>query len=168
MTMTLDDIPAGEPVLVDTNVFVYAFTKKSARCLSLVQRCRAREVDGTVSTHTLSEVCHRTMLAEAAELLKRQQISAKFLKGKPELFGSLRRYSSFVENLVRWSNLAIVQPSAEHFLRSQWIRDRYGLLTTDSINLCLMLEYNITAIATNDSDFERIEGIQVYKPGDIA
>ena len=40
----------------------------------------------------------------------------------------------------------------------------YALLTNDAFHVATMKGHGITNIATNDSDFERVEWIKVWKP----
>jgi len=46
---------------------------------------------------------------------------------------------------------------------ARFIRD-YSLLPNDAIHLATMKKYGIRNIATNDSDFERVGGIKVWRP----
>lgn len=48
--------------------------------------------------------------------------------------------------------------------QSRELRRRYLLMTNDSLNLYVMKSNQLSDIATNDGDFERVEGIQVRKP----
>ena len=41
---------------------------------------------------------------------------------------------------------------------------RYGLFVSDATHVAIMKSKGIAHIATNDSDFERIDGIDIYKP----
>ncbi len=52
-------------------------------------------------------------------------------------------------------------------LRAAEFRERFGLLTNDSVIAATMRDAGVTAIATADRDFERVEGIQVYRPSDL-
>ncbi|MCD4841097.1 MAG: PIN domain-containing protein, partial [Methanosarcinales archaeon] len=42
--------------------------------------------------------------------------------------------------------------------------EKYGLLTTDAIHLAAMKQYEIIHLASNDSDFDKVDFIKVYKP----
>jgi predicted nucleic acid-binding protein len=42
------------------------------------------------------------------------------------------------------------------------------LLTIDSLNLAVARRLGIHEIATTDSNFDHIQGLIVYKPGDLA
>jgi len=49
-------------------------------------------------------------------------------------------------------------------IESRNLRHDHNLMTNDSINLFLMKLAAIEDIATNDSDFDRIPWIRVWKP----
>ena len=44
------------------------------------------------------------------------------------------------------------------------LSNRHGLLISDASHLAVMKAQGVTNIATNDSDFERVNGIDIYKP----
>lgn len=58
----------------------------------------------------------------------------------------------------------ILPVSAALIERSQQMKTRYGFLSNDALTLQMMNELEVRAIATNDSDFDRVETITVYKP----
>ena len=41
---------------------------------------------------------------------------------------------------------------------------QYRLLTNDALTLAVMEKLGVAALATNDDDFDAVEGITVYKP----
>lgn len=47
---------------------------------------------------------------------------------------------------------------------SAGIKREYGLLTNDALNLALMRRHRLACIASNDSDFERVTDLLVWKP----
>jgi predicted nucleic acid-binding protein len=61
-------------------------------------------------------------------------------------------------------NIEILPISAALIEQSQQMKTRYGFMSNDALTLQLMNELEIRAIATNDSDFDRVETITVYKP----
>lgn len=46
-------------------------------------------------------------------------------------------------------------------------RQAASLLTNDSLIVACMRVHGISLLATNDSDFERVAGITVFKPKDL-
>ncbi len=57
-------------------------------------------------------------------------------------------------------SLTIVQASAE-------VRTREGLLTNDSLVVACMRAQGLTQLATANGDFDRVGGMQIYKPTDL-
>jgi len=69
--MTLDQVPAGARLLVDSNILVYHFQPHPAfgpMCNRLMERIERQDVEGLTFTNLLGEVAHRLMLIEAATL----------------------------------------------------------------------------------------------------
>ncbi len=63
--MRLPDLPVGSSVAIDTNIFVYAATGRSADCRSFLERLNRLEVRGLTTLEIMAETCHRLMLDEA-------------------------------------------------------------------------------------------------------
>ncbi|MCX8036045.1 MAG: type II toxin-antitoxin system VapC family toxin [Candidatus Sumerlaeia bacterium] len=165
--MTFEDIQNGEPIYLDANVLLYCIGKKSRSCLRLFQRCMDNEVLGFTSATVLAEMCHRLMCLEAKAVEGKQAINAKYLKSHPELVQRLRLCNANIQNIVTRGNLCILPVTADQIARAQTFRQQYGFMTNDSITLQIMMDNGISSIATNDADFERVEGIRVFKPSDI-
>ena len=70
--MTFANIPAGESVFLDANIFVYYFAPHPAfgpACDQLVQRIGNGALAGFTSTPLLSELAHRLMTFQASTLV---------------------------------------------------------------------------------------------------
>ncbi|MGH9833490.1 MAG: type II toxin-antitoxin system VapC family toxin, partial [Blastocatellia bacterium] len=56
----------------------------------------------------------------------------------------------------------------EAIIRSAYAeRQKTGLLTNDSMIVACMHFYGISSLATNDGDFDRVSGINVFQPDDV-
>ena len=69
--MTFADIPTGASVFLDANALVYHFTSHDALgapCTELMERIDRQDVVGLTSAHVLSELAHRMMTIEAAQV----------------------------------------------------------------------------------------------------
>lgn len=44
------------------------------------------------------------------------------------------------------------------------MKRRYGVLSNDALSLQIMEDLKINNLASNDSDFERVDFIKLYKP----
>lgn len=65
--------------------------------------------------------------------------------------------ASIIRNIYRCQYSEIMNDAVE-------LSKRYGLFVSDATHVAIMKSKGIAHIATNDSDFERIDGIDIYKP----
>ena len=165
--MTLDDIPDGTSVYVDANIFIYNFTAQSDECRRLLNRCYDMDLIGVTGTHVLLEVAHRLMMIEAVAkgLVSAGNVPAK-LKSRPEVVSQLTDYSTWISEVAN-GNVTALDTDMTAVSASLYWRRRYGLLVNDSVSAALMNRFGINAIATNDRDFQRIQGLAVHMPGDL-
>jgi len=162
--MFLEEIPSGTSVFIDSNIFIYHFLDISQSCTDFLCRVEDEEVVGYTSTVVLAEVLHRLMIAEVVEKYNTKSREAvRLLKEKPGIIPSLTKCEDAVRAIPRF-NIAILTYSAEAVFQSRKLRLKYLLLANDSLNLQVMNLNNLADIATNDSDFERIGQIKVWKP----
>ena len=61
-------------------------------------------------------------------------------------------------------SIKVLSSPIEAIWQSRNLRREYSLLTNDSLNLYIMRTNHLSHIATNDTDFERVKGIKVWKP----
>ena len=85
----------------------------------------------------------------------------------PEIVKQLTKYQEDVRKIPHMLltilplTLAIVQASAA-------VRTDEGLLTNDSFVIAFMRAQGLTQLATANGDFDRVGGIAIYKPADLA
>ena len=106
------------------------------------------------------------MVAEAKSKGLITSGGARALRRNFRLIPTLRDYW---HDTVRLLNLNLLfVPVSESILRSaQTERQAAGLLTNDSLIISCMREYGVSFLATNDSDFERVASITLFKPADL-
>ena len=75
-------------------------------------------------------------------------------------------YRRQVESIPQWG-IQVLPVDLGRCLRAADVRAETGLLTSDSIIVATMRDAGLTAIAAADRDFERVEGLQVYRPTDL-
>jgi predicted nucleic acid-binding protein len=162
----IPDILTGTEVLFDANVLVYALTAKSADCVRLLRRCAAGDVSGFVTIDVLGDVCHRLMVSEAFGRGLIGRANAGNLQGKA---AAIRQLSDYWDRIgdVRAANVAVLPCDEFRFLRAHPLRLAHGLMTNDSVLLAAAQVFGIEALATNDSDFDAVPWLDVYKPTDV-
>jgi hypothetical protein len=115
--LPLTAFPAGEEILIDANIIIYALGVRSIQCVELLARCARREISGFTTVDILSDVCHRVMLAEAASRGLIGRPNAANLKGKSQVIRQLSEYWRRVQQVGRarsrsspWMNIAFNTP----------------------------------------------------------
>ncbi len=165
--MTLAELHNRDPIFIDANIFIYHFSGSSRECKIFLERCARQELLGFTSTSVLAEVLHRLMIAEAVE--KRFVTSnnaVKKLRNTPSIVKGLTLYYENT-NCIPQMNISIFNLTLEIVQKSTEIRKNEGLLTNDSLVIAFMNEQELTKVATANGDFDRVSGIDVYKPADI-
>jgi len=124
----------------------------------------SEEVNGFTSVLVLNEVWYKLLVAKVMEEhgLERKKIRA-FIKNNPDAlrFEEPRKAVNELEELVT----LLPTPSNAIALAKEYSA-KYLLLTSDAIILATAKLNNITNLASNDSDFERVDWINLYKPSE--
>lgn len=162
--MFLDDIPMGTRVFIDSNIFIYHFLGTSESCTSFLSRAESQDVVTYTSIVVLAEVLHRLMIAEVVERYNvKPKDAVKFLKEKAEAIPVLEKAEDALGEIPQF-NIKVLHLPEEAIFQSGELRRKYSLLANDSLNLYVMVSNHLSDIATNDTDFERVEGVRVWKP----
>lgn len=164
----LSIIPAGKRVFIDSNIFLYEvfdhpkFGESAYRILKDVEK---GAIKGVTSTLVLDEVPHKMILIEAS---KKFYISIKdtvsFLKKNPKEIPLLDSSWKNIDRIQEIENLTVRGISPDVFKSSIIVAKANMLLAHDALHIAVMKYESISDIASNDSDFERIEGITIWKP----
>jgi len=91
---------------------------------------------------------------------------ARKLRERPEIVRELCDYRNQIESVPRWG-VQVLPVDLGRCTRAADVRAAHGLFTNDSVIVTTMRDAAVTAIATADHDFERVDGISVYRPIDI-
>src|SRR6266446_6714957 len=101
--MTLADIPAGEVVFVDANIFIFYFRPDPVlgpSCDQFLRRIETGDIQGFTSSHILTEMAHRLMTAEAMQQLGWPMTGiARRLRNHPAQVRSLVRHRQAIDEL---------------------------------------------------------------------
>jgi uncharacterized protein len=160
----LDDIPTGCKIFIDSNIFIYHFLGRSEPCTVLLERTEDLDVQAYTSIIVMTEVLHKLMFAEAVEKFGiRPYKVSRFFKNHPDAVSSLTKCEDSIEEISDF-NIEILPVGKDAIFESRAFRERYYLLTNDSLNLYAMKVNGLKDMATNDRDFERVEWIDIWKP----
>ncbi|UCE17776.1 MAG: PIN domain-containing protein [Gemmatimonadota bacterium] len=164
----LVNIPTEETVFIDANIFVYHFCMTADsiddRCTEFLQKVESGVVQAFTSTSVVLETLHRAMIYEATEKAGLEPKGAMHkLQKNPEFIQNLTQYSTIPQRILDFGT-QIFTISYQTILDSQTWRENYGLMVNDSITAALMDRNGIKNLATNDTDFDRIPVLHIWKP----
>jgi predicted nucleic acid-binding protein len=162
----LNDVEQGTDIFIDANIFLYDILehwKYGEVCKTFLEAVNRGKI---TSVLVCNEIFHRAMIAEVVEKYKVEPKSVvSYLKKKNwGIIKGLNKAWSAVEIIKRIENLRIVEIDREIFDTALGCSKKYCLLSNDSFHVATMKKYRVTNIATNDSDFERVEWLKVWKP----
>lgn len=106
------------------------------------------------------------MLAEA---VAKNIISVPYAKNLSQVSQKIPTLSDYWKSAgqILKMNLHIFESKDRTHSDANTLRRSNGLLTNDSLLVSIMNDLNITDIATNDGAFDRVSGLNVYKPTDV-
>lgn len=117
------------------------------------------------SSLVLNEVLHKLMLTETVRTygLNSERDALKLIKEKPELISNMSLVWKNYSELKKYP-IIIFGVDEKALDMAVLLSRKYGVLISDAVHAAIMKLNTIDNIATNDGDFERIEGITVWKP----
>jgi predicted nucleic acid-binding protein len=105
------------------------------------------------------------ILAETTKTyhLRSENEAKKLIEDKPETISSLTRvWKTYA--VIRAYPLVIYSIDKATMDMATDLSSRYGLFISDATHLAVIKSEGISNIATNDTDFQRLNEIDVYKP----
>jgi predicted nucleic acid-binding protein len=165
--MTLDQVPTGAHVFVDSNILVYHFQPHPGfglMCHRLLERIERQDIEGSTSTNLLGELGHRLMVIEAGALpgwtggkvLNR-------LKQQPSVVKQLTLFQTAVESVLQ-STIRVLTIPPVLVSTAATLSRQNGLLTNDAVILALMQAHGLTHLASHDAHFDSVSAITRYAP----
>ena len=159
----LYELPAGERLFVDANIFLEHLLNSEPTCAAFFQRIQHREIHAVTSVAVLSEARHRLLLTEAIRrgYVSKPDRALAVLQQRP---GLLRHLTACDEalNLLLETPLRVVNVTLAQFRLAQRLSLRYGLLTTDALHLATLRAHRLRHLATNDADFATIPRLTLW------
>jgi len=165
--MIFADIPAGESVFIDANVFVYDFGPDPVfglPCRAFLERVERADLKGYISAHVLLEAAHRLMTLEACQTFGWPYTGiGRRLRRHPGEIQQLHRYRDALDEIVG-SGVEVLPLAAQDVLLAGDLSRSHGMLSGDSLILAVMQGHGLVNLASSDADFDRISGIKRFAP----
>lgn len=161
--MLLEEIPNGEKVFIDSNIPTYLLFndpryEKSVE--SFLKKIEHGLITGFFNLTVFDETLFNFI---KAGVIKKHGSEVRFndyYKQNPDML--LEINTSAVLRIFQMDNMNLI--SMDDLTLVMRFSKRYSLLPADAINVATMEANNITHLASNDTDFEKIEWIKLYKP----
>ena len=167
MTQSLDSVPDGSRILIDTDVWLYLFTGNSSECIRLGARCNEGAIQAYITTIVVGEFCHHAMMLEARQKgILSNSNPASFLAKRNSLVRCLGEYRTPVQHWLH-GGVEVVSVEKDDIFAALTIQERFGMMTNDSLNLAVMSRLGIRQLATCDTTFDHLSELTIYQPKDI-
>ena len=168
MRNSLDKLLIDSKIFVDANIFLYAILGNPVlkpRCQKFLVKIENGQYRAMTSSLVLNEVLHKLMLTETVRTygLNSERDALKLIKEKPELISNMSLVWKNYSELKKYP-IIIFGVDEKALDMAVLLSRKYGVLISDAVHAAIMKLNTIDNIATNDGDFERIEGITVWKP----
>ena len=160
----LRSLPNGEKIFIDSNILTYHLLNHPAygrKCKEFIGRIENGDIEGFISPIIVSEVLFNFI---KAYIVKNYGIRlnevVSFLKARFEVICDIE--TDEASELFGIFN--IISISESEVKRCYKFINNYALLTNDAFHVATMEKCELTNIATNDRDFNRVEWLKVWKP----
>jgi len=167
----LDEIKTGSSTYIDSNIFIYNATNHPNHgqpCKSFLNRIEVGELSAITSALTLTETLHKLTIINLCKLKDIKPFGAlKLIKKKPTTLKDMDQPYNAIGKIQNLSNLKVVSLTPEIVDVSLDIGKTHFLMSNDVVHLATMKVHKVTNLASNDSDFERVPWVKLYKPKKI-
>src|SRR5262249_49463502 len=160
-------VPSGVRILVDSNILVYHFQPHPVfgpMCNRLMERIERQDLEALTFPNLLGELAHRLMLIEAAALPG--WVGGKTLnrlKQQPGVIQGLTSFQAAVDAFLQ-SRMRVLPIDGALVSAAAAVSRQHDLLTNDALIVAFMRHHSLTALASGDSDLDRVPGITRYVP----
>lgn len=160
--MKLDEVPSGS-VYVDTNV-LYMYLRSDPDHLSTIKAFLERVIRGEIAAFVgvlaLDELFYRLLLAQVREATGRNPLDVL----REDLVGAIAAHGRVIEmalcRLVALPHLDLIGVETADFDRMLDNINIYSLLPRDALHVAIIQRLGLTAVASDDTDFDRVEGLE--------
>jgi len=166
----LDGFPGTDPIYVDASIFIYTLLQHPrflAPCQRFLEKVERGAVHALTSPLVLDEVAYKIIVERLKAILQQPlaPLVLERIKQDPALLAHVKPELELFLWVVRhYRGLRIVSVPARSGSQLAAVILKERLLPRDALHVLVMRAKRVHHIATNDPDFERVAGIQVWRP----
>lgn len=158
--MKLDELSFGQ-VYADTNI-LYMYLRADPEHLPTIKTFLRRVVTGEIAVFVgvpvLDELFYRLLLARVKDSTSRNPLNSL----REDLSGVLEEHAEPIQDAIRQfvslPNINVVGVEADDGDRMMANIVTYRLLPRDALHLAIMQRFGLNIIASDDADFDRVDG----------
>jgi len=157
-------IPPDSDVFIDSNIFTYhllGHKRYRDSVKDFLIKIESGIYTGYINDVIVSEVYHNFIRVKICDKFNIQPVDfTRFIKSNPEAISKVDL--SKVTAILSMKNLQLI-----HGIKIEMVEDnmkRHNLLSSDAIHVSSCKVQNIEYMATNDSDFERVDFLNLWMP----
>lgn len=168
--MKLSEFNISDKIFIDANIFLdYSLPnpKYGKIASDFLEKIELNELKAVTTPIVLDEVSFIILISRGSIVLNthdRKIIINSIKKDKEVSNLCYKVIDEFNELLDCLKGLKIISVNHEDYKHASIIGKNYMLLPSDAIHASVMINNRINNIATRDGDFDRVEGISVWKP----
>ncbi len=144
---------------------MYAQSKNSVYhqdCKQFVSRIADGEVFGFLNPFVMSEVLFKNVIASVIEEYHPKDL-IQFIKGHPHVLKEKKAIYEKTSRLLDL-NLTVLSTDRNVWMKAVTFSTECSLLPNDAIHAATCCIHGLEFMATNDSDFERVSFLCIWKP----
>lgn len=160
--MKLDEVLGGS-IYVDTNV-LYMYLRADPNHLPLIRIFLERMVRGEIETFVgvpvMDELFYRLLLARVKDTTGRNPLEVL----REDMVAMITTHGGVIETamrkLITLPHLVLVGVETTDFSRMLDNIGKFSLLPRDALHLAVIQRLGLVAIASDDTDFDRVDGLE--------
>lgn len=161
---TLADF-TGNDIFIDSNIFIYdaTVTGPYKECEYFLLKIKHGELIGYTNPIIIEEVYHKLLILEVCSEYQVKPFAAvRFIKDNPHILAEIDKSRKIIDEILNYRGLKVLEIGYHVILEAK--KNFNLLLGSDAIHAATCKMYEISDIATNDSDFKKVDFLNVWKP----
>ncbi|MCX9083267.1 MAG: PIN domain-containing protein [Candidatus Methanoperedens sp.] len=162
--MKQEIIPPDSDIFIDSNIFTYhllGHKRYRDSVKDFLIKIESGIYTGYINDVVVSEVYHNFIRVKICDKFNIQTVDfIRFIKSNPEAIAEVDM--SKVTAILSMKNIQFI-----HGIKIDMVEEnmkKYNLLSSDAIHVSSCNAQNIEYMATNDSDFERVDFLNLWMP----